>query len=92
MLAARRNSRKTQTAIGDEINHFSCHLVLFRGMHPLRLHTKLYAEDSLMVHWDRPTTSATSRHHKLQVPLLLEMVENNSHKQQSGYICSLLPG
>ena len=36
---------------------------------------RLNAEDSLMVHWDRPTMFATSRHHKLQVPLLLEMVE-----------------
>ena len=46
----------------------------------------------LMVHWDRPTTSATFRHHRLQVPLLLKMVENKSYKQQSGYICSLLLG
>ena len=53
---------------------------------------RLNVEDSLMVHWDRPTTSATFRHHRLQVPLLLEMVENNSYKQQSGYICSLLLG
>ena len=45
-----------------------------------------------MVHWDRPTTSATFRHHRLQVPLLLKMVENKSYKQQSGYICSLLLG
>ena len=35
---------------------------------------RLNAKDSLMVHWDRPTVSATSRHHKLQLPLLLEMV------------------
>eukprot|EP00964_Phaeocystis_antarctica_P138841 scaffold103491_cov58-Phaeocystis_antarctica.AAC.1 len=32
---------------------------------------RLNVEDSLMVHWDRPTTSATFRHHRLQVPLLL---------------------
>eukprot|EP00964_Phaeocystis_antarctica_P004100 scaffold2203_cov24-Phaeocystis_antarctica.AAC.1 len=45
---------------------------------------RLNAKDSLMVHWwDRPTTSATSRHHRLQLPLLLEMVENKSHNQQS---------
>ena len=53
---------------------------------------RLNAKDSLMVHWDRPTTSVTSRHHKFQVPLLLEMVQNKSHKQQSGYMCSLLLG
>ena len=53
---------------------------------------RLNAKDSLMVHWDRPTTSATSRHHRLQLPLLLEMVQNNSYKQQSGYMCKLLPG
>ena len=53
---------------------------------------RLNVEDSLMVHWDRPTTSATFRHHRLQVPLLLKMVENKSYKQQSGYICSLLLG
>ena len=28
-------------------------------------------KDSLMVHWDQPTVSATPRHHKLQLPLLL---------------------
>ena len=44
------------------------------------------------MHWDRPTTSATSRHHRLQLPLLLEMVQNKSHNQQSGYMCKLLPG
>ena len=37
---------------------------------------RLNAKDSLMVHWDRPAMSATSRHHKLQLPLLLEMVQN----------------
>ena len=34
-----------------------------------------------MVHWDRTTTSVTSRHHKLQLPLLLEMVQNQSQNQ-----------
>ena len=53
---------------------------------------RLNAKDSLVVHWDRPTTSATSRHHRLQLPLLLEMVRNQSHNQQSGYMCNLLPG
>ena len=45
-----------------------------------------------MVHWGRPTTSVTSRHHKLQLPLLLEMVQNQSHNQQSEQMCNLLPG
>ena len=52
---------------------------------------RLNAKDSLMVHWDRPTTSATSRHHKLQLPLLLEMVQNQSYNQQSEQMCNLLP-
>ena len=46
----------------------------------------------LMVHWDRPTTSATSRHHKRQLPLLLEMVHNQSHNHLFQQMCSLLPG
>ena len=37
---------------------------------------RLNAKDSLMVHWDRPAMSATSRPHELQLPLLLEMVQN----------------
>ena len=53
---------------------------------------RLNAKDSLMVHWDRPTVSATSRHHKLQLPLLLEMVQNHSHNQLSQHMCNLLPG
>ena len=44
-----------------------------------------------MVHWDRPTVSATSRHHKLQLLLLLEMVQNHSHNQLSWQMCNLLP-
>ena len=53
---------------------------------------RLNAKDSLMVHWDRPTASATSRHHKLQLQLLLEMVQNHSHNQLSWQMCNLLPG
>ena len=54
----------------------------------------LNAKDSLMVHWDRPTTSLVrdvSTHHNLQLPLLLEMVQNQSHNQLSGQMCNLLP-
>ena len=50
------------------------------------------AKDSLMVHWDRPTVSATSRHHKLRLPLLLEMVQNHPQNQLSQQIYNLLPG
>ena len=53
---------------------------------------RLNAKDSLIVHWDRPTTSATSRHHRLQLPLLLEMVQNHPHNKVSQQICNLLPG
>ena len=53
---------------------------------------RLNAKDSLMVHWDRPTVSATSRHGKPQLPLLLEMVQNHSHNQLSWQMCNLLPG
>ena len=53
---------------------------------------RLNVRDSLMVHWDRPTTSATSRHHKLQLPLLLEMVHNQSHNKLFQQMCNLVPG
>ena len=53
---------------------------------------RLNVRDSLMVHWDRPTTSATSRHHKLQLPLLLEMVHNQPHNKLFQQMCNLLPG
>ena len=53
---------------------------------------RLNAKDSLMVHWDRPTTSATSRHHKLQLPLLLEMVHNQSYNKLFQQMCNLVPG
>ena len=53
---------------------------------------RLNAKDSLMVHWDRPTVSATSRHHKLRLPLLLEMVQNHPQNQLSQQIYNLLPG
>ena len=45
-----------------------------------------------MVHWDRPTASATPRHHKLQLPLLLEMVQNQPHNQVSRHMFNLLLG
>ena len=45
-----------------------------------------------MVHWDWPTVSATSRHHKLQLPLLLEMVQNQPHNQVSRHMFNLLLG
>ena len=48
--------------------------------------------DSLMVHWDRPMASATPRHHKLQLPLLLEMVQNQPHNQVSRHMFNLLLG
>ena len=53
---------------------------------------RLNAKDSLMVHWDRPTVSATPRHHKLQLPLLLEMVQNQPHNQLSQHMCNLMLG
>ena len=53
---------------------------------------RLNAKDSLMGHWDRPTVSATPRHHKLQLPVLLEMVQNHPHNNVSQQICNLLPG
>ena len=53
---------------------------------------RLNDKDSLMVHWDRPTASATPRHHKLQLPLLLEMVQNQPHNQVSRHMFNLLLG
>ena len=53
---------------------------------------RLNDKDSLMVHWDRPTVSATPRHHKLQLPLLLEMVQNQPHNQVSRHMFNLLLG
>ena len=46
-----------------------------------------------MVHWDRPTTSAMARQHKLQLPWLLEMsnYKESQNKMQMD-VCNLLQG
>ena len=49
---------------------------------PLAGRRRLQAKDSLVVHWDRPTTFAMARQHTLQLPLLLNMIHNQQHHMQ----------
>ena len=45
-----------------------------------------------MVHWNRPTTPAMARQHKLQLPLLLEMSNKELQNKMQMDVCNLLLG